>query len=859
MSTAEAIKSVDAVMAALGGVSALILSYFLGMQQDVIEAALGAWDSIKEKVQEKTNDSASEVQDAIDFAVWQINTATENKIDEINWAVNNAQARITNSINDAVDTINTDVSEIKQNITGNINNAIDSIGEQVSNVRYQITDNIDSAVNQITDTTNAAYDQISSQIGNGINNVQEEVSSATNQITDSVEQVKYRINDASNSLSEKIYSTVSESTNQITNTVAGAETHIKTEIDAGLNDVSSTVTEVGTSIEGNIASVKESVDAIPAGFGTALEGVFAPAGTGVDELIGQTIGANAANIPILAGLVGAGTALPQFFKLLLHAGFLMLVLDEIKAATAGPFLDKLKQQSSLIAREGLLDPGTVAQQVQRGFLDSDLAYQILAKQGLTDEEIEATKTLYIQFLGLDQLSNAALRQLMPIEEAITIAQKQGFNARDIEILMKLNTQFLSVSDLIVAHTRHGLNLEYVKYVAQRQGISPESIDILIPLSRNYLDPTSIRDAYLRGIMPEEQVDEALTRLGFTDADKTTMKKLFYLIPSPSDLVRMAVREVFSPDIAEKFGQYEDFPEAFKKYAKQAGFDEFWSKAYWAAHWELPSPGQGYEMFQREIINYDELLLLLRALDIMPFWREKMIKLNYQLPTRIDLRRMYELQLIDDEELLTRLRHYGYSPDDAKLIQRYYQIEREYSQLAEKLDGRELTKSEVTQAYNAGLLKRDEAHKQLKDLYYADDDIEVILSIEDYRETVKVRDKRIKLLKEQYIHGVIDDNKVIDELGRQNLNTRELEKVLLDFELERLPKTKKPNDSDIMRWAKLGLLTSQEVYNEMLSIGYSTKYASLFKQEIELTEVKTSESKPSKRTTSKSNKRAEKVD
>lgn len=859
MSTAEAIKSVDAVMAALGGVSALILSVFLGMQQDVIASALSAWDTIKSKVQDNTDGQISAVQDAINFAVWQINTATKNKIDELRWVVSNTQQRIANNINNAVDVINANVVDVTQSIAGNINDAIDSISERVSDVRYQITNEIDSAVNQIVDTTSSAYNQISSNIQTGINNVQDTVSTSTDQITDQVDKVRYQVAETADNLSGKISSTITDSTNRITNTVEDVETNIKTEIDTGLKDVNSTVTDVRASIEGNIASVKESVDAIPAGFGTAMEGIFAPTGAGIDAILNEGIGASAAGLPILAGLVGSIPALPQFFKLLVHAGFLMMVLDEVKMAATGPFLDKLKQQSSLVAREGLLDPGTVAQQVQRGFLDSDLAYQILAKQGLTDEEIEATKKLYVQFLGIDQLSNAALRQIMPLEEAIAIAQKQGFNARDIEILMKLNTQFLSINDLIVAHTRHGLSIEYVKYVAQRQGLTAETIDILIPLSRNYIDPTLIRDAYLRGMLSETQVDESLTRLGYTDNDKETIKQLFYLIPSPSDLIRMAVREVFSPDIAQKFGQYEDFPEAFKTYAKQAGFDEFWSKAYWAAHWELPSPQQGFEMFQREIITYDELLLLLRALDVMPFWREKLTKINYNLPTRVDLRRMYELKLIDDDELLTRLKHYGYSPDDAKLIQRYYQVEREYSQLAEKLDGREMTKSEVTQAYNAGLLKRDEAHKQLKDLYYADDDIEVILSMEDYRENVKLRDKRIKLLKEQYIHDVIDDNKVIDELGRMNLNTRELEKVLIDFELEKLPKTKKPNDSDIIRWAKLGLLTSQEVYNEMISIGYSAKYANMFKKEIELMEVKNNESNTGKRTTSKSNKRAEKVD
>ncbi|GAH93918.1 unnamed protein product, partial [marine sediment metagenome] len=43
------------------------------------------------------------------------------------------------------------------------------------------------------------------------------------------------------------------------------------------------------------------------------------------------------------------------------------------------------------------------------------------------------------------------------------------------------------------------------------------------------------------------------------------------------------------------------------------------------HWSLPSPSQGFEMLHRGVIDEAELNMLLRALDIMPFWREKLTK------------------------------------------------------------------------------------------------------------------------------------------------------------------------------------------------------------------------------------------
>src|SRR5262249_29762538 len=127
---------------------------------------------------------------------------------------------------------------------------------------------------------------------------------------------------------------------------------------------------------------------------------------------------------------------------------------------------------------------------------------------------------------------------------------------------------------------------------------------------------------------------------------------------------MSVREVFTPEIAQPFGQFEDFPERFADLAALQGVNREWARNYWAAHWGLPSPEQAFEMFHREIIGPDELNKLFRALDILPHWRDRMLQMSYRPMPRVDIRRLHAAGIVTDAELPKLYLHFGFSPTDA---------------------------------------------------------------------------------------------------------------------------------------------------------------------------------------------------
>jgi len=160
------------------------------------------------------------------------------------------------------------------------------------------------------------------------------------------------------------------------------------------------------------------------------------------------------------------------------------------------------------------------------------------------------------------------------------------------------------------------------------------------------------------------LDKQLRKIGIHPDYHALYKELAYQIPPVADIITMAVREAFTPEIASRFGQYEGLPTQFVEWVGKKGLSKEWAERYWAAHWSLPSPSQGFEMLQRGIISRDDLALLLRALDIMPFWRDKLIQISYNPLTRVDIRRMYALDILNKTEVHKAYQDIGYTTENA---------------------------------------------------------------------------------------------------------------------------------------------------------------------------------------------------
>ncbi|GAI90052.1 unnamed protein product, partial [marine sediment metagenome] len=257
------------------------------------------------------------------------------------------------------------------------------------------------------------------------------------------------------------------------------------------------------------------------------------------------------------------------------------------------------------------------------------------------------------------------------------------------------------------------------------------------------------------------LDQRLRKIGIHPDYFDVYKTLAYQIPPVADIITMAVREAFTPAIAEQFGQYEDFPADFAKYAAMKGLDEDWAKRYWAAHWSLPSPQQGFQMLHRGVINQDELDMLLRALDVMPFWRDKLTAIAYRPLTRVDVRRMYKQGVLTEAEVFESYLDQGYAEENAKRMAEFT-VKQTLASLSK------FTSGDIVKAFAGRMLTAGDAKSLLRSIGIRDEDAQYIVSTAEYKRQWAFTDQQIAGIRNLYKKRVYDADQTRDKLGRLNL-------------------------------------------------------------------------------------------
>jgi len=345
-------------------------------------------------------------------------------------------------------------------------------------------------------------------------------------------------------------------------------------------------------------------------------------------------------------------------------------------------------------------------------------------------------------------------------------------------------------------------------------------------------------AWLRGEKFPEDIFNDLRKRGWNEARIELFKKLVYMIPSAPDLIRMAVKEVFTPEIVQKYGQMQDFPADFAKWGAQIGLSEVWCKNYWAAHWDLPSPTQGYEMLHRGVITYDDLKVLLRALDVMPYWRDKLIQIAYAPYTRVDIRRMYKLGILDREGVKKAYKDIGYDDEHAegltKFTEEYYakpSQDEEDMEDEEIQKVRDLTRADICDGYKRAMLTRTEATEDLSTLGYDPDEIDFYLDREDLKSTQELKDAYASNYRQLYVTGILNDDDVKSALTTLGLPSAEVDNLLKLWYIERIRRAERPTRTDLARFLRKEIITADEWRTEMAKLGYSDDYIEWFLQDI----------------------------
>jgi len=317
------------------------------------------------------------------------------------------------------------------------------------------------------------------------------------------------------------------------------------------------------------------------------------------------------------------------------------------------------------------------------------------------------------------------------------------------------------------------------------------------------------------------LDRDLKRIGIHPDYFEVYRTLADRIPPVADIITMAVREAFNPEIARRFGQYEDFPKEFGRYAQQQGLSEDWAERYWAAHWGLPSPQQGFEMLHRGVIDERDLELLMKAQDIMPFWRDKMVDIAYRPLTRVDVRRMYKEGILDERGVFNAYLDAGYNDENAENMTEFT-ISYVLSQQSK------FTTGDVVKAYTARMIDEREAKSLLNMLGVRRDDANYIIGTADYKRDWALIDAQTSAIRNLYKRGQYSENKARSELLRLDLPSVQVDTLMEQWWYERKEDGVQTwTKAETFKYVKQGLISPERGQQELEAMGYDDEHINIY--------------------------------
>ena len=304
------------------------------------------------------------------------------------------------------------------------------------------------------------------------------------------------------------------------------------------------------------------------------------------------------------------------------------------------------------------------------------------------------------------------------------------------------------------------------------------------------DAGTILQLWLRKYPDEDGKEEwfsDLRDLGWSDERIDALKELAYILPSPTDVVTWSAREVFEPDAVEKYGLDSEFDKLDLSLFSKVGISKDMALNYWRAHWQHASWQQVVEMRRREILTDDDVWEWFRIVEIPPFWREKLMALIWEIPTRVDVRRWYDMRTIDETELRAIYGRQGYHGTD---LDNYVLWTKVYTAFPD-----------LIARYQKGWLTEDAVREELVSLGMPSERVAEMLETKIFAPArVERLSKERDLTKAEIVKGV-KKNIISSGLGIQLLQDMGYEpwesKYIIDINIESQGSPKTPEDFEIL--------------------------------------------------------------
>jgi len=410
-----------------------------------------------------------------------------------------------------------------------------------------------------------------------------------------------------------------------------------------------------------------------------------------------------------------------------------------------------------------------------------------------------------------------------------------------------------------------------------------------------LDPISLITAWRRDPEAYEKYWDDLRDQGWSDERIEALKFLTEQYPPVPDMVRFADFGSFDPEVIAAWREFYDAPSWITEPMSLIGIPNEapadWANKYWFSHWVQPGRYELGDMYRRglmgtPLIGGEEIgkpggegeaekiiKMAYRTMGYSSFWQERLLQLVREIPTRVDVRRWWDMRTIDEAELRSIYQRRGYFGKDLEnyvvwtkvyvafpdLIARWKNGWITLDEVRAELTGygmppdrleeliqtkfkssegervvkeRDLTVTDIYKGVKQGVITRGEGLELLMDLGYDEDEADYKLTInipvDDEEIVVKERELTKTDILKGLKAGILTEAQVLERLREIRYSQIDAELLLAIYKAlvkpPTEPRTREASKADIVLAVKKGLITPEDGYLMLQDIGFTPEAA-----------------------------------
>lgn len=327
------------------------------------------------------------------------------------------------------------------------------------------------------------------------------------------------------------------------------------------------------------------------------------------------------------------------------------------------------------------------------------------------------------------------------------------------------------------------------------------------------------------------------------------------IPGPTDLERFAVRDVWDPQVVQRFEYDAEYPVPFDFWMRQVGYgwgaDQVvpgvqpgqqtdWARAYWRAHWATMSPSMAFECYHRlrpnRIANYQatvpgvqpftfqDVLTVLKVADYPAPVRQWLAAISHSIVDIRMLRLGYQFGLIPRADFVEHAMDRGYTPGDSELQAQIEDARAEYLANSSIRRIRNNAPGQVVRtilaAYALGTITETEVRARFDALDIGPTAINQLIAVATANNSLGTVKAGLKALRRGFMLGEFAANELPARIAALGIVPGAIARYVNTWTFERSFQRRQLSTQQILRYVCDGLLSAPDATNRLVNLGWS---------------------------------------